>query len=455
MARAARRSGKPVVALKVGTSAEARAATVSHTASLAGSAVGGQALLDRLGIGRAGSLAVLLESLKLLHVAGPLASERIASMSCSGGEASLMADAVAASGLRLPALVPEQAAPLRAALGDAVALANPLDYHTRIWRDEDAMTATFSAMLRGDVALGCVVLDMPRADRCDPAAWTPVLHAAARAMAETGRPLAILSSLKETLPEDVAQHLMGAGLVALAGLDDGLAAVRIAADIGRAQRAEAALPVLVPDAAQDGHMLHEAQAKTTLRGFGIDVPGSAGAGDPMTAAETAEALGYPVVLKGEGVAHKTEAGAVVLGLVDRAAVFAAATAMGRDSYLVEAMIADGVAELLIGVVADPVHGYVLTIGAGGVLAELMDDTVWLLVPARREEVADAIRGLKIAALLAGFRGRPAADRTTILNTVMALQDFVAQTRPQEVEINPLICTPTRAVAADALIRTGA
>jgi acyl-CoA synthetase (NDP forming) len=138
LAQFARENAKPIVALKVGVSDQARAAAVSHTASLAGSHAGARALFDRLGVGQANSLTELLETLKLLHVVGPLPSNAIASMSCSGGEASLIADAGLAHGVAFPPLTAKQAEDLRAALGPKVALANPLDYHTYIWAERMA-----------------------------------------------------------------------------------------------------------------------------------------------------------------------------------------------------------------------------------------------------------------------------------------------------------------------------
>ena len=111
-------------------------------------------------------LAELLETLKILHVVVPLGSGDIASMSCSGGEAGLMADLGARAGLNYPPLTASQHDDLRAALGPKVALANPLDYHTYIWGDEAAITRAFSAMTAPHLAMGVVVLDFPRPDRC-------------------------------------------------------------------------------------------------------------------------------------------------------------------------------------------------------------------------------------------------------------------------------------------------
>jgi hypothetical protein len=160
------------------------------------------------------------------------------------------------------------------------------------------------------------------------------------------------------------------------------------------------------------------------------------------------------VLKGEGHAHKTEAGAVALNLGDAAAVRRAAETMGARGYLIERMIGGTVAELLVGVLRDPAHGYVLTLAAGGTLAELLEDNAALLVPASRQAVGAALAGLRVARLLAGHRGAPAADVEAVVDAVMAVQAYVAAAHPAEVDINPLLCGPGAAVAADALIRLG-
>lgn len=454
LADAARERGKPIVVLKVGQSQQAQVATVSHTASLAGSDAGARALFERLGIGQVSSLSVFLEALKLLHIAGPLSSARVASMSCSGGEASIMADAAHGTDVCYPDLSARQQEVLRAALGPLVALANPLDYHTFIWGDEDAMAAAFTAMMNGDVAIGLVVLDFPRPDRCTSEAWGLVINAVARTQEATGKPVALLSSLVENMPEDVACQLVARGIVPFCGIPEAIEAIAVAAEIGQMRVTHA--PVLLPqNAAQAGVTLTEAVAKDVLQQYGLPVPRAKRVMRLDQLAEAAEHVGFPVVLKGEGVAHKTEAGAVVLNLQDGAAVSAAGASMPCQSFLVEQMVQDVVAELLIGVVHDPAHGYVLTLAAGGTLTELLADRVSLLVPAQQQAIADALGALKVSALLDGYRGGPAADRQAIVDAVVAIQSYVCANRPQEVEVNPLLCRPDGAIAADALIITGA
>ncbi|MGY3439852.1 MULTISPECIES: acetate--CoA ligase family protein [unclassified Marinovum] len=451
LAEEAAMHGKPIVALKIGRSDQARAATISHTASLAGSDAGAAALLRRLRVAQVATLPVLLETLKLLHVAGKPTSNRIASLSCSGGEASLMADLAHGSGVVFPALDGAQTKALKAALGPRVALANPLDYHTYIWGDVAAMTACFSAMMQGDVALGCVVLDFPRSDRCDPSAWEPVIEAVVRTKAATGRPMAIVSSLAETMPEAIATRLVALGIVPFAGMDEAIAA--LAATVLPAPKTPPG-PLLLPPAPGAGQVLSEAEAKAALARAGLKVPRSVRANSPEEAAQAAAQIGFPVVLKGEGIAHKTEAGAVALGLTCAEDVARAAHAMPTKRVLVEAMITGTVAELLIGVVADPAHGYVLTLAAGGTLTELMNDSATLLVPASRGDVEHALQSLRVAPVLNGYRGAAPANIDAVLDAVMALQAYVAQALPQEIEINPLMCGPLGATVADALIRTG-
>jgi hypothetical protein len=108
------------------------------------------------------------------------------------------------------------------------------------------------------------------------------------------------------------------------------------------------------------------------------------------------------------------------------------------------------------VLNDPAHGFVLTLGAGGVLTEIVADTTTLLLPVTREDILAALARLRIAPLLAGYRGRAGADIEAVVAAVLAVQDFVTthRARVQEVEINPLLCGADFAIAADALIRMG-
>jgi acyl-CoA synthetase (NDP forming) len=454
LAATARNLGKPIVVLKVGKSRQAQVATISHTASLAGSKAGATALFQRLGMAEVNTLPEFLESLKLLHVTGPLASHKIASMSCSGGEASLMADSALGRDVKFPGLTASQIKNLRGPLGSMVNLSNPLDYHTYIWDDVNAMTATFTAMMAPHLALGLVVADFPRIDRCDPVAWDCVIAAVEAAGKASGRPMGIVASLPENMPETVALDLVAKGIVPFCGLDEALAAVDVAAYCG--QKQTYGLPVTLPKQSKNPQVLTEADAKALLAGFAVLTPKSRTANSLKELAQVTAKINFPVVLKGLGIAHKSEAGAVVLNLTSDAAVMKAAETMPADRFLVEEMVTGAVAELLVGVVLDTAHGYVLTIAAGGILTELLTDSVSLLLPSTHDDIALAIGDLRIAKLLNGFRGQPTANIKAIVDTVIAVQSFVMENagRIEEVEINPLLCTPENAIAADALIRLG-
>ncbi|NKX38964.1 acetate--CoA ligase family protein [Tritonibacter mobilis] len=451
LALKARQLGKQIVALKVGRSAQARAATVSHTASLAGGDAGAGALLARLGIPRLYDLPSFLETLKLMHVVGRLPSTRIATISCSGGEASLAADTAHGRGVSLPALNDRQRTDLRAALGPMVALANPLDYHTYIWRDVDAMTRAFSAMVDPQLAMTLLVVDFPRGDRCDPSDWECVNQAAVAVRQQTGQPIAIVASLPELLPEDVAEQLLAAGVVPMLGLSEAMSAIEAAG----LPLPELAHPLLLPTKSHpDPDLVPEGEAKAWLARFGLRVPRSKPARSVVAARAVAADIGYPVVLKGEGIAHKTEEGAVRLNLICGQDVSDAAVAMPTDRFLVEEMVTGAVAELLVGVVKDPAHGFVLTLAAGGTLTEIMQDSASVLLPASDAALNTALDSLRIAPLLSGYRGAPPADRAAILCAIRAVEAYVVAEAEglEEIEINPLLCTPSDAVAADALIR---
>ncbi len=446
LAAKAHQKGIPLIALKVGASEQAQAATVSHTASLAGSDAGAQALLERLGIPRLSALPDFLETLKLLHCYGPLPGCNIASISCSGGEASLIADMAIGTGLSFPSLSDDKKSKLRDALGPMVALNNPLDYHTYIWRDTDAMAGAWASMTGEDIDLTLSIVDYPTTDSTD---WACASEAALKVRADTGARFAIAATLPELLPEPVAQELMAGGVVPLMGLREALSAVRAAGQVS----APAGEPVCRPGEARKMRTLTEAEAKQALAEFGLPVPMHRTVHSAAEALSAAAEMRPPFVVKGIGLAHKSESGAVRLG-VDPSQLAEAVSAMATDAVLVEEMITDDAIELLVGVVRDPAHGFVLTIGAGGVLTEVLRDTASLLVPSTNDDIRTALGRLRIAPLLEGYRGKPPADMDAIVDAVQAVQAYVIENADTlgEVEINPLLCTPNKAVAVDALIR---
>jgi len=448
LARAAQARGVPLVVLKSGASQQAQQATVSHTASLAGSDAGASALLAYLGVPRVHGVPEFLETLKLMHCTGGLASSAVSSISCSGGEASLSADVALDFDVTLPPLTEAQRTALSEALGPMVALANPLDYHTYIWGDASKMALAWAPMAAAHIGIVLVIVDYPHTDA---SAWRCATEAAMALRKVSDVPIGLVATMPELLPLDTAIELRDAGVVPLHGLREAFAAIEAASSRGRAQPK----PPLVSGPRARGAVMLEADAKEALAQFGVPIPkGSVAAAHNI--AQATQGLTGPLVLKGQGLAHKSEAGAVRLGLQAHE-VPAAAAGMQTDLFLVEEMVSDTVIEVLVGVLRDEAHGFVLTLGAGGTQTELLGDRASLLLPASRDDVLQALQKLRCWPVLDGYRGKPGVHLDSLLDAVMALQDYVVAHSSAlcEIEINPLICTPQMAVAADALIVTGA
>ncbi len=509
LAREARARKVPVVVMKTGRSERGRAANLSHTASIAGSDAGADAFLRRLGFARAPGIPEFVETLKLFHVHGALGGARLGVMCCSGGEASVVSDAVAEAGLTLPEPTPDHAAAVKETLHPLVPVANPLDYHTFSWGDGPALTRIFTAFAREAFDAVLLVLDFPRPDRCDDAEWEIAADAFDRAMRASGAKGVIAATLGENLPEARAAQLTKLGIAPLAGVREALAAIECAARVGAAWRAPPPAPIVVhpapggarrtesgggpgntsggglgstpgdkpgdgpgdgpggepgskPGDASGGApiLLDEAAGKRWLAEFGVPVPPGSVAHDAEAAVEIAASLGGAVAMKALGIAHKTERQAVRLGLHRPAEIRDAARALLAlgSGVLVERFEAEVVAELIVGLHRDPQLGLLLALGSGGTLVELVADSVTLLLPVSESEVRDALSGLRSAPMLRGWRGRAPADVDAAVAAILSIADFAIANggRIEELDVNPLGIRAKSggAVALDALIRTG-
>jgi acyl-CoA synthetase (NDP forming) len=454
---------KPLVAIKAGRSDHGARTALSHTSSLAGADALIDAFFERYGIVRVESLADLLETLKLLSVRGPLPGRRIGSMSCSGGDAAMVADLALPLGLELPPIANAGRRTLEEVLGRRVAVGNPLDYQTYIWGDPDPMRCCFAAMLGGGFDATLLVLDYPRPDANEVAAWDVAVDAMIHAASDTDACAVVVSSLPETLPRATRERLMAAGVAPMQGLPECLRAIAAAAWLGEAWRRIARSAPPLPLAPISRHsspepvLLSEAAAKRLLASHGVRVP----PGEIVPIAEATAAarrIGFPIALKSAAeLAHKTEAGGVALGLKSEGKVAAAASGMAAlgDRVLVERMLPPPLLEVIIGVGMEPQLGPHLLIGAGGTLVELRHDVALLLLPVQADEVRRALRSLRLWPLLEGFRGAPAADLDAIVDAVCRIGAFAAENadRLLELDVNPLMVYPAGqgAIAADALI----
>jgi acyl-CoA synthetase (NDP forming) len=445
LAARARAAGKGIVCIKSGKTELSRTAAASHTASLAGGGAASSAFLRQIGVAEVNTPSELIETLKIMHVHGNIGT-RLCSLSCSGGEAGLVADLASPFGIDFPS--PSDATRLRLGeiLGPIVTIANPLDYHTFIWGDGPRTTDVFATMLQGYDA-GMFVIDPPRNDRCDPVGYKPALDAIIAAQNITGVPAFPIASIAENFDEAYAIDLMNKGVVTLMGLETGLAAIRAAQLLPPTPLGW--LPV-APCLVVDANLLSEAEGKDILAKVGVAVPRAVSGLSLAEVQEKAVTLTAPLALKGLGFAHKTEAGAVRLGL---ASLMGQSEIQGASGYLVEEMVIGAVAEVLLGIRRDPIYGLSLTLGMGGVAAEVFADTITIILPATEADILDKLQNLRLWPLLNGFRGRPKADMAAVARIAVLLGELmIADDSFEEIEINPILVRQTGAIAVDALIR---
>lgn len=456
-AHKANQRGVPTVALKLGRSSKGADLTLTHTASLAGEDAACQAFLKHIGIASVASLPALLEALKLLHFGGPVGGNQVVSMSCSGGEAALMADALARRKLHARSFRQEEARRIASTLNELVTISNPLDYHTFIWGDLDRLRACFTAVLSCRFNISLLLLDFPRDDLCDDTPWHISLQAFAEACKATGARGCVLSTLPECMTESLARNIVDHGLTPLIGVEDGLDAIEaLAQGSGAPTGHQTPIPMLRQGARTT---LSEWQSKQALAGFGIAIPRGALASRLDQAKAIAERLEKPLVIKASGpeFAHKAELNALRLNVRSNAEIESAVNdlLMLSEEILVEEMIADGVAEMIIGVRRDPQVGLILVLAAGGELTELLRDQVVLMLPSSRESIELALAELQIWNLLSGFRGSRAADVNALLDIVMSVQQFAIDNAAHlvELDLNPVIVRRHHAgaVAVDALL----
>jgi len=465
------KQGVPIVVMKVGKTDASARQSGSHTSSLTGSDELFDALFDRLGIVRVDSLNRLLETLKVFELGAPLAGRNIFSLSCSGGEAAVIADAVAEIDLEMKPFSDAQMENLAAQFPNYVTVSNPFDYNTSIWGDRAAMERCFTTAMEGEHNAAVLIYDHPTVVSDEVDEWITTLDAFIAAHKATGMPAFVVCTISELLPEEIRDRLIAEGIVPLQGLDDALFALSGAAKYreflangaGAATLPKFATGEIAPDVPV--RFLDEYQSKCRLRDFGLTVPeGDVGAA--AEAPEIAERIGYPVVVKavGEKFLHKSDVGAVVLNLKSADDVVAAVASISEsvgeshgepERFLVERMATGAIAELIIGIKRDDQYGPALVIGAGGILVELVADSVSLLLPTDRAAVTRAVESLSSYKLIKGFRGNKAGDMTAIVDAVLSVAAFAESNwdRLMELDINPLLVLPAGqgVVAADALI----
>jgi len=469
--RVAQRIGTrmPIVVVKSGRSAAGARATGSHTGALvASSDAATDAIFEQAGVIRTETMAELLDVTSLLAGQPLPEGSRVGILTNAGGPGIMCADACEAAGLEVPQLPEEVRARLGELLPPEASLANPVDmiatataeqYRQAIgalgeWEGIDALIVIFIRPLRieaGDVSWAI------RAGRQELERQIPIQ---AVFMSPTERSaLAERAGLPTYLhPEDAAKALAKA-VRHQRWRHRPPAEVRELPD-ARADEASA----VIAEALEAGRdWLDAAACQRLLDCYGIPLPESRIAADPDAVAAAASALGGRVALKAQGsqIVHKTELGAVRLGIEGAQAAWDAATGIDaelgaagveRESFLVQRMVGGGT-ELLVGVATDPVFGPVLACGAGGTAAELTKDVAVRICPLSGADCAELPRSLAIFPLLEGYRGAPPADLAAI-EDLLARVSTLADTHHEiaELDLNPLMAGPDGVLALDARVR---
>ena len=285
-------------------------------------------------------------------------------------------------------------------------------------------------------------------------------------------PAAIVSSLPENIDPETREWLIDNGVAPLQGIKEAMQAIAGGARFALRQRSLKAtdsrfFKTKAPATPDQSTVLSEWEGKARLERAGVNVPNRAlvNSGDPLPIALPA----YPLVAKlvSEALPHKTEAGAVALNLRNENDLAAALESIQQsvfrynpdiacEKFIVESMVEDVIAELLVGVRRDDQFGLVMIIASGGILVELVDDAQALLLPAHRDDITAAIGQLKVSALIGGFRGKPGGDLEMLGNTIERIAQFAADpdNRLEELDINPLMVTRNNVIAADVLLRIG-
>jgi acetate---CoA ligase (ADP-forming) len=459
--RVARR--KPILALKAGTTGAGARAASSHTAALAGSDAAVDALFRQAGVLRAETLEELVDAAALLSTQPLPRGRRVAVLTNAGGLGILCADACEAEGLELPELSAETRTTLSDVLPREASVANPVDLLG------SATAATYETVLPpllADPRIDALIVlfvppvvagaeEVTRAITRTVAAAAPEKPVLAVVISADGMPQALReedSPVASFVYPESAAHALGLAAERADWLRRPVGAVPELEGIDT----EAARAVV--DEALHGSSeawLEPAAARRLLASYGVPLVPERTAATVEEAVAAASALGFPAVVKTAAAgAHKTESGGVALDLRDAEQVRAAVDRIGAP-VIVQPFVRGG-AELLAGVVQDPVFGPLVAFGPGGVLAELIGDAGFRIAPLTDEDAQELVLAGKAGRLVRGFRGTPAADADALADLLLRLARL-AEDVPEvaELDLNPVVALPDRCLVVDARVRVRA
>ena len=451
----------PIITIKSGKTKASAKIALSHTSSLTGSDELYNALFERLGIARVETVPEFLETLKLINVLGVIEHGGVASMSCSGGEAGMMADLIDGLEIKFPSLSSSHKAKVKQTLNDYVEVDNPLDYHTFIWGDRKRTSECFSAMMSGQFAATMLLLDWPKSKESEQKDWDATLFALSDALSGTSEKAIVLASMADCMPKRIIEECLSLGIAPMVGLDVCLKALNHSYKIGRAFSSNSSpdLEVLRNSSEHKSkQQLTEYQGKQLLKKYGVTIPMGCLVENVTEAIKAAEEISFPVTLKVSGakLAHKTELNGVRLNIQNVKTLKEACDDLFKISpeLLIEKMIESPICELIIGMDYDPTFGKHIIVGGGGVFVELLQDSSVLILPVSREDIRLALSNLKVFKLLEGYRGGMKGDIEAVIDSVMSVIELIRTNAVEELDINPLLVLKGSdgVVAADTLIK---
>ncbi|NYT22002.1 acetate--CoA ligase family protein [Alcaligenaceae bacterium] len=460
---AARSRRKPVVAIKVGRTQAGQAAAASHTASLTGEDRVFDAVCRHFGVHRADSIEELLDvayaAQHAVHHGRMPTGPSTAILSPSGGFAVHMTDQLIRQGLALPAPPAQVQEEILRIMPHAI-VNNPVDLTGQVLNKVDDFGHVLDLLLAGpEYDAADIFVGMAGAAPALRGQWLDTLSDAAGKHPGKWLGVSVLANADTIRRYEEAGFAVFEDTARMVNAHGAL--VRAAAAFGQPPLApDSAAPVEWPRAPAT-----EADAKALIAALGISIPRERVCRDAAEAAAFADTLGVPAAVKvvSADIPHKTEAGGVALGLDDGNAVRAAVESMSRrvgearpdariDGYLVSAMAPQGM-DCMLGLRNDPALGPVVVFGAGGVMAEWLEDISIRLAPVSASTALSMIAETRIHKLLKGWRGAPAGDLQALAAAIAAVSRLGAASAGHDLEINPLRVLPEGegVVALDALI----
>jgi len=460
-ARRAQKMKVPIIAIKSGKTKASAKIALSHTSSLTGSDELYSVFFERLGVARVDTVPEFLETLKLISVLGVIKHNGVASMSCSGGEAGMMADLIDGMEITFPSLTKSHKARVKQTLNEYVEVDNPLDYHTFIWGDRKRTSECFKAMISDRFAATMLLLDWPKTQESEQKDWDSTLLALSDAISGTSEKAIVLASMDDCMPKRIIEECLNLGIAPMIGLDICLKALNHSYKIGQAFASKPMPEIKILHTHSENKInkqLTEFEGKQLLMEYGIPIPKGFLVKNLTEALKAAEDITYPVTLKVSvtKLSHKTELGGVRLNIQNSIMLEEACNDLFKISsvLLIEKMIEGSVCELIIGIDHDPTFGKHIIIGAGGIFVELLKDSSVLILPVSREDIQQALSKLKVYQLLQGYRDDLKGDIEAVIDAVMSVIELIKVNDVEELDINPLLVLKEKngVVAADTLIR---